>query len=93
LNWGTSFCHPIGVKVLDPVMVAGDEHCSFADTGLLDDLCLETLAAAAHTQDATGDEPGFVGAPKRRNGRDLVQLGTIAEGVDLAKTGFDERTG
>ena len=82
-----------GVKVLDPVMVAGDEHCSFANTGLLDDLCLETLAAAAHGQDATGDEPGFAAAPKCRNGRVLVRLGTRAEGVTLAKTGFDERTG
>ena len=37
-------CHPIGVKVLDHVMVAGDEHYSFADTGLLNELGLETLA-------------------------------------------------
>jgi DNA repair protein RadC len=37
-------CHPIGVKVLDPVIVAGDEHYSFADTGLLDELGLEMLA-------------------------------------------------
>ena len=34
-------CHPIGIKVLDHVIVAGD---SFADTGLLDELGLETLA-------------------------------------------------
>lgn len=37
-------CHPIGVKVLDHVIIAGDEHYSFADTGLLDELGLETLA-------------------------------------------------
>lgn len=37
-------CHPIGVKVLDHVIIAGDEHYSFADTGLLDELALETLA-------------------------------------------------
>jgi DNA repair protein RadC len=37
-------CHPIGIKVLDHVIVAGDEHYSFADTGLLDELGLETLA-------------------------------------------------
>ncbi len=37
-------CHPIGVKVLDHVIVARNEHYSFADTGLLDELCLETLA-------------------------------------------------
>jgi DNA repair protein RadC len=36
-------CHPIGVKVLDHVIVAGDGHYSFADTGLLDELGLETL--------------------------------------------------
>jgi len=37
-------CHPIGVKVLDHVIVAGNEHYSFADTGLLEELGLETLA-------------------------------------------------
>jgi DNA repair protein RadC len=37
-------CHPIGVKVLDHVIVAGEEHYSFADTGLLAELGLETLA-------------------------------------------------
>ena len=37
-------CHPIGVRVLDHVIVAGEEHYSFADTGLLDELGLETLA-------------------------------------------------
>lgn len=36
-------CHPIGVKVLDHVIIAGDEQYSFADTGLLDELGLETL--------------------------------------------------
>jgi DNA repair protein RadC len=39
-------CHPIGVKVLDHVIVAGDGHYSFADTGLLDELGFETLAPA-----------------------------------------------
>ena len=39
-------CHPIGVKVLDHVIVAGDGHYSFADTGLLDELGLETLTPA-----------------------------------------------
>lgn len=37
-------CHPIGVKVMDHVIVAGDKHYSFADTGLLDEIGLETLA-------------------------------------------------
>lgn len=37
-------CHPTGVNVLDHVIVAGDEHYGFADTGLLDELALETLA-------------------------------------------------
>ncbi|HLF24939.1 MAG TPA: DNA repair protein RadC [Anaerolineae bacterium] len=37
-------CHPLGLKILDHVIVAEDEHYSFADTGLLDELGLETLA-------------------------------------------------
>ena len=40
-------CHPIGIQVLDHVIVAGDAHFSFADTGLLDEVSLETLAPAA----------------------------------------------
>lgn len=37
-------CHPIGIKVLEHVIVATDDHYSFADSGLLDELALETLA-------------------------------------------------
>ncbi len=36
-------CHPLGVKVLDHVIVTGNGHYSFADAGLLDELALETL--------------------------------------------------
>jgi DNA repair protein RadC len=42
-------CHPIRIKVLDHVIVAGDNHFSFADAGLLDELSLETLAPAPRT--------------------------------------------
>ena len=38
-------CHPIGVKVLDHLIVAENEHYSFADTGLLEELSFETLAS------------------------------------------------
>jgi len=37
-------CHPVGVKVLDHVIVSENGHYSFADSGLLDELSLETLA-------------------------------------------------
>lgn len=37
-------CHPIGVKVLEHLIIAADGHYSFADTGLLDELGLETLS-------------------------------------------------
>lgn len=37
-------CHPVGVKVLEHVIVAENAYYSFADTGLLDELGLETLA-------------------------------------------------
>lgn len=37
-------CHPIGVKVLEHVVVTDNGHFSFADTGLLDELSMETLA-------------------------------------------------
>jgi DNA repair protein RadC len=37
-------CHPLGVKVLEHVIVTENGHYSFADTGLLDELGLETLA-------------------------------------------------
>lgn len=37
-------CQPIGIKVLEHVIVATDGHFSFADSGLLDELALETLA-------------------------------------------------
>ena len=44
-------CHPIGIKVLDHVIVAGDGHFSFADSGLLDELGLETLAPVREKRD------------------------------------------
>lgn len=37
-------CHPLGIEVLDHVIVTDNEHYSFTDTGLLDRLALETLA-------------------------------------------------
>jgi DNA repair protein RadC len=37
--------HPIGVKVLDHLIVAENEHYGFADTGLLEELSSETLAS------------------------------------------------
>jgi DNA repair protein RadC len=37
-------CHPLGIKVLEHVLVTESEHYSFAYTGLLDLLALETLA-------------------------------------------------
>ena len=37
-------CHPIGIKVLEHIIVAADGHYSFADSGLLDELALEMLA-------------------------------------------------
>jgi len=37
-------CHPIGVKVLEHLIVTTDGCYSFADTGLLDELGMETLA-------------------------------------------------
>jgi hypothetical protein len=39
-------CHPISVKVLDHLIVAENEHYSFADTELLEELSFETLASA-----------------------------------------------
>lgn len=36
--------HPLGVKVLDHIIVAESQYYSFADSGLLDELALETLA-------------------------------------------------
>jgi len=38
-------CHPMGVKVLDHLIVGENEHYSFADTGLPEDLSFETLAS------------------------------------------------
>lgn len=38
-------CNPLGIKVLDHVIVADRDCFSFADSGLLDELSLETLAA------------------------------------------------
>lgn len=37
-------CHPIGIKVLEHVIVTETGHFSFADTGLLDELSFDTLA-------------------------------------------------
>lgn len=37
-------CNPLGIKVLDHVIVADRDSFSFADFGLLDELSLETLA-------------------------------------------------
>ena len=38
-------CLPLGIKVLDHVIIAGKGYFSFADSGLLDELRLQTLAA------------------------------------------------
>jgi DNA repair protein RadC len=38
-----SACHPIGIKVLDHLIVAEGKFYSFADSGLLDELRLETF--------------------------------------------------
>jgi DNA repair protein RadC len=40
-------CHPIGVKVLDHVIIAGSAYYSFADAGLLDELGSEAIMSAA----------------------------------------------
>lgn len=37
-------CHPLGIKLLDHVIVTVNGHYSFADTCLLDELLMETLA-------------------------------------------------
>ena len=37
-------CHPLGIKLLEHVIVVEGSHFSFADTGLLEALALETLA-------------------------------------------------
>jgi DNA repair protein RadC len=37
-------CHPIGIKVLEHIIIAEVGHFSFADIGLLDELSMETLA-------------------------------------------------
>jgi DNA repair protein RadC len=37
-------CHPIGLSVLDHVIVTDEMNFSFADKGLLDELALETLS-------------------------------------------------
>lgn len=42
-------CHPLGLKILDHVIVTEDSNYSFADSGLLDDLSLETLAPSPLT--------------------------------------------
>lgn len=39
-----SACLPLGIKVLDHVIIADKDSFSFADSGLLDELRLETLA-------------------------------------------------
>ncbi len=38
-------CLPLGIKVLDHVIIADKDSFSFADSGILDELRLETLAA------------------------------------------------
>ena len=37
-------CNPLGIKVLDHLIVADHDSFSFADSGLLDELLLETAA-------------------------------------------------
>lgn len=37
-------CHPLGIEVLEHIIVTDNDHFSFADTGLLRKLALETLA-------------------------------------------------
>lgn len=37
-------CHPIGIKILEHVIIAEAGHFSFADTGLLDELSFDTLS-------------------------------------------------
>lgn len=39
-----SACHPLGIQVLDHIIIAEHAHYSFADNGLLTKLALETLA-------------------------------------------------
>ncbi len=39
-----SACHPLGIKVLDHLIIVGSQCFSFADSGLLDEISLETLA-------------------------------------------------
>lgn len=36
-------CEPVGIKVLDHLIVTGQEHFSFADSGLLDELKLQVI--------------------------------------------------
>lgn len=42
-------CHPIGIRILDHIIVGEAGHFSFADTGLLDELCMDTLAPTPAT--------------------------------------------
>jgi DNA repair protein RadC len=37
-------CHPVGVEVLDHIILVGNSYYSFAEEGLLAQLALETLA-------------------------------------------------
>jgi DNA repair protein RadC len=37
-------CHPIGIKVLDHLIITDGACFSFADSGLLDELSFETLS-------------------------------------------------
>ncbi len=37
-------CHPLGIKVLDHLIVTENGHFSFTDSGLLEELSMETLA-------------------------------------------------
>lgn len=43
-------CHPSGIRVLDHVIIAGNDNYSFADAGLLDTLALDTLSSTPAKQ-------------------------------------------
>ena len=44
-----SACRLIGVKIIDHVIIADEGAFSFADSGLLDMLCLESLSSISHS--------------------------------------------
>jgi DNA repair protein RadC len=43
-------CHSMGIKILDHIIVGEAAYFSFADTGLLDELCMDTLAPIPGTR-------------------------------------------